>query len=240
MIHCRWPPRSILYNVAVAACLFVSGGSPFANAGHLYTVAPPFPSFTTTLPMATRPFTPLLAPLCRHHLILIHHCIAVACPPLYSGGLLPRPLGCLALHPFPALAHLIYVRSPVPYSAADVAAPFIFPFSNKIGIPHSPWLLDPPSIPSPCIPHPFPIVRPIQRCYPRCRRPIHMPLLKQNRKRKVSRGMGKIEKNKQFYLPLPVSSALAASTTHPLSHATLSTLGAALTLHKHNWRREAS
>ena len=222
-----------MYNVAAAACLFLSGGSPFANAGHLYTVA----SLSLHSPLHCRPppapSPPLLAPLCRRHSLLIHYCIAAACPPLYSRGLLPRPLGYLTLHPFPALAHLIPVCSPVTYSAADVAALFFCPFSNKIGRPHFPWLLDldPPSIPSPCTPHPFPIVRPIQRCCPRCRRPIRMTL---NQKRKVSRGMRKIEKNKQFFLPLPVSSALPVSTTHPLSHATLSALDAALTVHKHN------
>jgi len=36
--------------------------------------------------------------------------------------------------------------------------------------------------------------------------------------------MRKIEKNKQFFLPLPVSSSLPVTTTHPLSHATLPTL----------------
>jgi len=39
--------------------------------------------------------------------------------------------------------------------------------------------------------------------------------------------MRKIEKNKQFFLPLPVSSALPVSTTRPPSHATPPILNAA-------------
>jgi len=39
--------------------------------------------------------------------------------------------------------------------------------------------------------------------------------------------MRKIEKNKQLFLPLPVSSALPVSTTHLISHVTPPTLDTA-------------
>ena len=99
------------YNVAAAACLFVSSGSPFTTtAWHLYTIDPSFPLFTTTLPPPTRPFTPAVCPLCRRH-----------SPPFIT-----------ALAPPARLALLIHCHSPVPCIAASAAAPLIRNFSNRI------------------------------------------------------------------------------------------------------------